>query len=226
MRHNDVQLQELEDLLGALPWENDGMLLSELDGFVAGLIVCPDPILPSEWLPVVWGGDEKPPFESGEQAEAVVNAVMAHYNRAAATLVNPNPDYVAIMDEDIRTGEVLWEAWVDGFEKAMQLRPDAWEEIVESDDEEAAASVTMLLEMNEIDKGTSQLSDTDIERIEDMAPSLIPEMVVALNNWTKAQVAGADTNRASRAVRSRKIGRNDPCPCGSGRKYKRCCGAN
>ena len=23
-----------------------------------------------------------------------------------------------------------------------------------------------------------------------------------------------------------KIGRNDPCPCGSGKKYKKCCGAN
>ncbi len=23
-----------------------------------------------------------------------------------------------------------------------------------------------------------------------------------------------------------KVGRNDPCPCGSGKKYKRCCGAN
>ena len=25
---------------------------------------------------------------------------------------------------------------------------------------------------------------------------------------------------------SRKVGRNDPCPCGSGKKYKKCCGAN
>ena len=25
---------------------------------------------------------------------------------------------------------------------------------------------------------------------------------------------------------SKKIGRNDPCPCGSGKKYKKCCGAN
>jgi preprotein translocase subunit SecA len=23
-----------------------------------------------------------------------------------------------------------------------------------------------------------------------------------------------------------KVGRNDPCPCGSGRKYKQCCGKN
>ena len=27
-------------------------------------------------------------------------------------------------------------------------------------------------------------------------------------------------------TRGKKIGRNDPCPCGSGKKYKKCCGAN
>ncbi len=27
-------------------------------------------------------------------------------------------------------------------------------------------------------------------------------------------------------VKPKKIGRNDPCPCGSGKKYKKCCGAN
>jgi SWIM/SEC-C metal-binding protein len=30
----------------------------------------------------------------------------------------------------------------------------------------------------------------------------------------------------SQPVKSDKIGRNDPCPCGSGKKYKKCCGAN
>ena len=27
-------------------------------------------------------------------------------------------------------------------------------------------------------------------------------------------------------VKAKKIGRNDPCPCGSGKKYKKCCGKN
>ena len=27
-------------------------------------------------------------------------------------------------------------------------------------------------------------------------------------------------------VKGKKIGRNDPCPCGSGKKYKHCCGKN
>jgi preprotein translocase subunit SecA len=27
-------------------------------------------------------------------------------------------------------------------------------------------------------------------------------------------------------VKGTKVGRNDPCPCGSGKKYKKCCGQN
>ena len=32
--------------------------------------------------------------------------------------------------------------------------------------------------------------------------------------------------KSGTVVRDKKIGRNDPCPCGSGKKYKKCCGAN
>ena len=44
----------------------------------------------------------------------------------------------------------------------------------------------------------------------------------------QARMAGAgDRQPVQRVVRSgAKIGRNDPCPCGSGKKYKKCCGAN
>ena len=36
--------------------------------------------------------------------------------------------------------------------------------------------------------------------------------------------AGGGMEAARRPVGARKIGRNDPCPCGSGRKHKKCCG--
>jgi len=44
----------------------------------------------------------------------------------------------------------------------------------------------------------------------------------------EARMAGAgDLQPVQQVVRgSAKIGRNDPCPCGSGKKYKKCCGAN
>jgi preprotein translocase subunit SecA len=44
----------------------------------------------------------------------------------------------------------------------------------------------------------------------------------------QARLAGAgDLQPVQQVVRSgAKVGRNDPCPCGSGKKYKKCCGAN
>ena len=54
------------------------------------------------------------------------------------------------------------------------------------------------------------------------APSAIPEAVLEIAQFWK--------NRRSPAEPARrigpKVGRNDPCPCGSGKKYKHCCGRN
>jgi preprotein translocase subunit SecA len=39
------------------------------------------------------------------------------------------------------------------------------------------------------------------------------------------QTSGDGTDTANKTVRKgKKVGRNDPCPCGSGKKYKKCCG--
>ena len=35
-----------------------------------------------------------------------------------------------------------------------------------------------------------------------------------------------EQKKSGTVVKGKKIGRNDPCPCGSGKKYKKCCGAN
>ncbi len=36
----------------------------------------------------------------------------------------------------------------------------------------------------------------------------------------------AEQKKSGTVVKEKKIGRNDPCPCGSGKKYKQCCGRN
>ena len=80
MARHDHRLHELDQALVAL---NEGaMLLSEFDGFVAGLLVCPDLIPPSEWLPLVWGEEEEqeePPFSSPAHDDAIIALMMAHY---------------------------------------------------------------------------------------------------------------------------------------------------
>ena len=145
MSDTDAELDRLHDLLNAIPAERDGMTIAELDGYVAALLVCPEVVLPSEWLPGVWGGEHE--FADVAEAEATIAAVMGHYNRIARELAEHPEDYAPVLEIDPNGGDTLWEPWIDGFERAMRLRPDAWEEIALSDDKEASASVSMIVAM-------------------------------------------------------------------------------
>jgi uncharacterized protein len=94
--------------------------------------------------------------------------------------------------------------------------------MVEAGDEEVSAAIPFILELHRVYHGQSELDVDAIDRLDEVAPGLIPSMVLTLNRWTKTR---ASKSPANQSVRSRKTGRNEPCPCGSGKKYKKCCGA-
>ncbi len=224
----DDRLSALDELLLSVT-DEDGMLLSEFDGFCAGLIVCPEMIPPSEWLPQVWGSAGTPEFDSEQALQSALDRIMEHYNDVARSLMSPEFEYGPVLEKDERTDEVLWEMWVSGFESAMRLRMGAWQKIVESEDEEAGASVNMMLTLHGIAEGESDLPKSSIEDLRDKAPELITDMVIALNRWTKGYPQSARDDEAfvsSIPFHGKKVGRNELCPCGSGKKYKRCCGGN
>ena len=64
MQNIPRRLKLLEKKLASLPPDSEAMLVSELDGFLAGILVCPDLMMPSEWLPLVWGDEEDAPIAS------------------------------------------------------------------------------------------------------------------------------------------------------------------
>ncbi len=231
MPHTDKELETLATLLQDLPIENEGMIVSELDGFVAGLLVCPEMVLPSEWLPFVWGVGIVASFQDERQALATNSAVMDHYNRVASLLASSPEDYQALLDMDDISGDILWEPWISGFERAMSLRPDSWGDIIESNDDEAAACISMVMTLHEIDDGTSELPEKTIDEMDKIAPDYLADIVITLNEWTKSRLRAPamkfqSDNDNVVPFRTTKIGRNDPCPCGSGKKYKKCCGLN
>ena len=57
MSDGTPDFDRLQALLKALGPEQDGMSIAELDGYVAALTACPEPVPPLEWLPEVRGGD-------------------------------------------------------------------------------------------------------------------------------------------------------------------------
>ncbi|WP_026759035.1 UPF0149 family protein [Sediminimonas qiaohouensis] len=226
MSNSDQDLDRLDELLFALPRGNFPMTVSELNGYVTGILSCPDLIPPSEWLPHVWGETGDANFPDLETAEATTSAVMAHYNSIASEMTK-TPWIEPIYAVDPNSDETLWEFWVDGFTRAMRLRPETWQTLFEQADDETQSSLSFLMALQDINEGNSRFTEGEIDEIDIQAPDLIPNCVAAILTVSRPElVLKADNVSRAPTSRGERPGRNDPCPCGSGRKYKQCCGKN
>ena len=228
MTSRPLRLQRLEASLAALAGSNaDGpMTLSELDGFIAGLLLCPDLILPSVWLPILLGdnGDGDRLLGSGAAVQDCVQQVLAHYNAVSRDLQRANGRYVPVFDFDPRHDDVLWELWMGGFERAMAISPQSWMAVTQDgDDEPAALAMAGVMALIAITEQGPDMDPDKIAALTDAAPDLIPDWVETLNAWRLRNAAGRSEPEPTRAS---KVGRNAPCTCGSGKKYKKCCGLN
>src|SRR5215213_981933 len=222
MQNIPRHLKLLEKKLASLPADSEAMLVSELDGFLAGILICPELIMPSEWLPLVWGDEEDAPvFENAKQAEQLVGLVMEHYNATASDLRSGR--YAPFFEVDTRHDDTLWELWIEGFEAAMQLRPDSWAALL-GGGEEARIALSGLVMLIDIAHAESDLPEKEIQELTEQAPDLIASWVEILNACRVSQHLASQSGMP--APTFGKIGRNDPCPCGSGKKYKKCCGLN
>ena len=95
------KLQRLNDFLFSDDVGDDAMLLAELDRFLAGIVVCPDLIRPSEWLPEVWGEDE-PEFDDEGQASEIIGLIMGHYSDIGRALGRGRYEPIYDIDSDGR----------------------------------------------------------------------------------------------------------------------------
>ena len=93
-----VDLDALDDYLMSDHAPNDSMGLSDLDGFLTGIVVGPELILPSEWLPVIWGGDE-PEFKTEPEMRTVLGTIMGRYNEIVACLDSESENFEPIFME-------------------------------------------------------------------------------------------------------------------------------
>jgi uncharacterized protein len=221
------RLRQLDNELLALGEET--MLFEELDGFIAGLLVCPDLIKPSEWLPIVWGQDSddpQPTFDNLDHANRVLGLIMEHYNAVARALMERPDHYSPLFAVDERNGDILWELWIEGFEKAVKLRPAAWQQLLNTDADTATAMRGMLT-LADIARGDQRVPRKDSDALTATAPDSIARWMITLHARRIANhhpMQGADLTPRPSFATTKKLGRNDPCPCGSGRKYKKCCG--
>lgn len=121
----EFDLEALDAYLMSDASPDDCMLLSDLDGFLTGIVVGPELIPPSEWLPVIWGGEE-PEFESEQQVRTVLGTIMGRYNEIVA-IMETDPDSLEPIFWENSDSDPIVTDWAAGFLDAMKLRRKAWE---------------------------------------------------------------------------------------------------
>lgn len=224
MSDQDGSHAELEQALLAL--DDRAMVLEELDGFIAGLLVCPEPIPPGEWFARVVGLSKsaRSPFADLDHANRVLGLVMTYYDEVIATLQREperyRPRYPFEKDE------VIWELWLEGFEAAISLRRGVLESYVALGGDANLAATNMMVAIGATRDGNPE--SQDYAKLSARAPEMLRDCVVTLVRHRRQAVipSGEFATQPNPFAGARKVGRNDPCPCGSGQKYKRCCGAN
>jgi len=218
---NDTALERLAAFLDSPDLPAGVMTLPELDGFIAGLLSGPEPVPQDEWLPIVWGDGGPLAFASDAEAGAILGAIGALYEDVAARIADGS--FLPLLHES-ESGVPMPQGWCTGFMLAADLRAQAWQPLFESEDDETLAYPILAFCDDEHGKPLLELSARDRRTLEAGASGHIAQAVLDIADYwqqkNKPPPAGAIPVRTTP-----KIGRNDPCPCGSGRKHKKCCGA-
>jgi uncharacterized protein len=213
---NDAERAELEELLQIRDPDGTGPMrgsLSHLHGFLAAAISGPV-LAPSEWIAPTFGDDDE--GWNSEEAQRAMNLLMRFYNDTCSALAGEGHGFRIVADYlGEGADEVAFvDGWCLGYLKGMVLRVEEWKRATSSPELAEAFSTIVLL---------AESGDDDIDPIEDSKTYRVlldelPTSVVEIYDWWRRKLHPGPVRRSAP-----KVPPNDRCPCGSGKKYKRCC---
>ena len=240
----------LDDILDDLRQRHDETPQWEFcEGFLAALVCCRRRIGADEWLAVLLGLDEGGSFASDAQREQFMALWERRFEEVRVALdteiqaLDEDKAYAPeVMDvrgaiaslppeerEEVEGEDIpsFAQVWALGFMYAIESWPEEWEA---PKDKDAAKwhdlSLQAIVALTEDDTDEPTLSAMS----EDGPPSVSENRLNAYGEalWAVYDLREIWRNigpRVQQVIREATPGRNDPCSCGSGKKYKKCCGA-
>ena len=223
---NDEEIEQLDQFLldridddADTEGKDEGVLdVSDLDGFFTALVSGPVMIPPSRWLPAVWG-DFEPEWETAKDFEAVVSLMIRHMNGIVAMLIEQPEDFEPMFLENTLKGKAytIVDDWCEGYVRGVQLAADVWSTGgLEMD----ILLLPILAFTSETDWRAHDLpSDAEIDNFRN---AITPNVRAIHAYWLARREGHVSSPEPARRSQT-SVGRNDPCPCGSGKKFKKCC---
>lgn len=247
----EEEIEALDGLCRRLSGFEPGITLEWLDGAMAALIAGPRVVMPSEWLPMLFGDAWQRAISDPQDMAASMELLMQRCNVIASQLepgrLFDDPDRLQLLplievydlsDRDSLVAEgkltpqeaadwpLTGEAWAMGFldvverldgdwripglgsDAALELEGDlrCIEALIERDEARLKADLAIRYPGQKL--GRDELIDEACFAVQD------------LRCFWLEHATRPEPRRVEKAP-----GRNDPCPCGSGKKYKKCHGA-
>ena len=237
----DDECLELDRLLAETPRPFEPMDVVMLDGYLCGVLVQPVAVEPSAWLPNVFdvNGRLMPDELLGAWHERAVALMLRRHQALNQALFEEGAFDPLIVDEDdedaaqagadeapppadvAAVSRPLVE-WVAGFHFAAGL----FQALEDLDDDSVGFALARIYRHlpAEDDEQREMHAALDAELPLASVDEAVDDLVAAvaeIADFTRDLRFQVDTVRRE----TPKVGRNDPCPCGSGKKFKRCHGA-
>lgn len=212
---DEAARSRLMELLDAKSEAHNTMRCDEVQGFMMALLSGPDALNPTNWLPEILG--EESLFDAKERTE-IERLVMA---MAADMRMKLNekilPDLWFYEDE---AGNPDFYTWCNAYLYALDIVPTNWFEAVDQEEFEDLFYPIMALggiyDDEENGEVILHLNEKELTQLE----SDLPHVLLDIYWYWQAIINKPQTVRRE----GERVGRNDSCPCGSGKKYKACCG--
>jgi uncharacterized protein len=231
----------LERFLGDASRPAETLSFHELQGFLFATASSPETVPPSEWLPMI-GNDESLNFADEAEAERILGLVMNLYNETnLAVLARRNAlphdcafhdDLWANFDDDASISQ-----WSRGFSAGHDWLSETWEEYLFGELADECSATCMVLSFfssRQLAQAYFEESaprkkvdrETTFEEFAGAVRDLFPDSLASYANLGRSifEAVAERGARRQKPARSTRVRRNAPCPCGSGRKYKSCCG--
>lgn len=219
----EAELDHLSAILARFGDERS-MNLEQLDGFLAALICGPELVPPSQYLPKIWG--DQTVFEDTSSAQVFMSLLMRHWNAIADTL-NYGEVYLPLLLED-ESGITHGNDWANGFLCGMEFGKGDWALLLDDEDHGGSLlAIFALANENNPDPETRTYKDPISADLRETLIVGAAAGTTQIYRYFKARrsLANKSLDNIPDFLRTMpKIGRNDPCPCGSGKKFKQCCG--
>ncbi len=228
----DEELDRLEALLDE-PALAEAMRLDEIQAYLCAALSGPQAIAEEDWLADTLGGDEALVSEPGQQAAELLRRFAAALEAELAA--GEPPVLLLYPHEDGDNAASDYAPWCQAYLAGVDAAEDDWFEFLgETDDEsEDSEEITYLderlfplmvltgeAEAAARENGEEWPQDEEREQIETDCQDDLPLAVTEIYRFWAAKRGPAIRRDEA------KIGRNEPCPCGSGKKFKQCCGAS